>query len=105
MRRARPFHAQHSGHQSEIPPLGARRPLACRRLLRVGLVVSVATARSTSRSTQRLGGMIGGPVFRLIEEGLTRLEFVGTVYLHGETFELVFARSASVIRADGTLAT
>jgi hypothetical protein len=28
---------------------------------------------------------------------------VGTVYEHGETFELVFARSAAVIRADGTL--
>jgi hypothetical protein len=40
---------------------------------------------------QRLGGMSGGPVFRLVEEGLTRLEFVGTVYEHGETFELVFA--------------
>jgi hypothetical protein len=53
---------------------------------------------------QRLGGMSGGPVFRLVEEGLTRLEFVGTVYEHGPTFELVFARSAAVIRADGTLA-
>ena len=52
---------------------------------------------------QRLGGMSGGPVFRLVEGGLTRLEFVGIVYEHGETFELVFARSA-VIRADGTLA-
>jgi hypothetical protein len=49
--------------------------------------------------------MSGGAVFRSIEEGLTRLEFVGTVYEHGETFELVFARSASVIRADSTLAT
>jgi hypothetical protein len=37
--------------------------------------------------------------------GLTRLEFVGIVYEHGETFELVFARSAAVVRADGTLAT
>jgi hypothetical protein len=54
---------------------------------------------------QRLGGMSGGPVFRLIEEGLTRLEFGGIVYEHGETLELVFARSAAVIRADGTLAT
>jgi hypothetical protein len=54
---------------------------------------------------QRLGGMSGGPVFRLIEEGLTRLEFVGIVYEHGETFELVFARSAAAICADGTLAT
>jgi hypothetical protein len=53
---------------------------------------------------RRLGGMSGGPVFRLVEEGLTRLEFVGIVYEHGETFELVFARSASDIRADGTLA-
>jgi hypothetical protein len=42
--------------------------------------------------------MSGGPVFRLIETGLTRLEFVGIVYEHGETFELVFARSASVVR-------
>jgi hypothetical protein len=54
---------------------------------------------------QRLGRMSGGPVFRLIEEGLTRLEFVGIVYEHGETLELVFARSAAVIRADGTIAT
>jgi hypothetical protein len=38
--------------------------------------------------------MSGGPVYRLIEEGLTHLEFIGTVYEHGETFELVFARSA-----------
>lgn len=53
---------------------------------------------------QRLGGMSGAPVFRLVEEGLTRLEFVGIVYEHGATFELVFARSAAVIRADGTLA-
>ena len=53
---------------------------------------------------QRLGGMGGGPVFRLVEEELTRLEFVDTVYEHGATFELVFARSAAVIRANGTLA-
>ena len=30
-------------------------------------------------------------MFRVIEEGVTRLEFVGMVYEHGETFELVFA--------------
>ena len=47
--------------------------------------------------------MSGVPVFRLIEEGLTRLEFVGIVYQHGETFELVFERSVSVILADGAL--
>jgi len=47
--------------------------------------------------------MSGGPVFRLLEEGLTRLEFVGIVHEHGETLEPVFARSAAVIRADGTL--
>jgi hypothetical protein len=40
----------------------------------------------------------------LIETGLTRLEFVGIVYEHGETFELLFARSAAVICADSTLA-
>jgi hypothetical protein len=29
---------------------------------------------------RRLVGMSGGPVFRLLEEGPTRLEFVGIVY-------------------------
>ena len=52
----------------------------------------------------RLGGMSGGRVFRPIEERLNRLEYVGVVYEHGETFELVFARSVDVIQADGTLA-
>jgi hypothetical protein len=53
---------------------------------------------------QRLGGMSGGPVFRLVEERLTRLEFVDTVCEHGATLELVFARSAAVLGADGALA-
>ena len=54
---------------------------------------------------QRLGRMSGGPGSRWIEEGLTRLEFVGIVYEHRKTFELVFARSAAAICADDTLAT
>ena len=38
---------------------------------------------SEEQINARLGGMSGGPVFRLIEEGLTWLEFVGIVYEHG----------------------
>lgn len=53
---------------------------------------------------RRLGGMSGGPVFRLIERGLTRLEFVGIVCEHGENFHLVFCRSASALTALGQIA-
>jgi hypothetical protein len=42
------------------------------------------------------------PCSACVEEGLTRQEFVGTVYEHDVTFEPVFARSAAGIRADGT---
>jgi hypothetical protein len=53
---------------------------------------------------RRLGGMSGGPVFRLVEQGLTRLELVGFVYEHGEGLELVFARAAGVVASNGTIA-
>ena len=42
-------------------------------------------------------------MFRLVESQLTTLEFVGTVYEHGESLELVFARSAACIQADGAI--
>jgi hypothetical protein len=48
----------------------------------------------------------GDTRFRGHSSGATgsRISSQVTVYEHGETFELVFARSAAVIRADGTLA-
>jgi hypothetical protein len=59
---------------------------------------------------EMLGGASGGPVFRVVEEywpegGLKRasLEFVGTVCEDSELYKAMFARSAEVIRADGTL--
>ena len=45
---------------------------------------------------------MSGSAASLIEEGLPRLEFVGIVHEHGETSELIFARSAAVICAGGT---
>ena len=50
-----------------------------------------------------LGGASGGPVFRIREDGLVTLEFVGIVYEYSAPLELIRARRASSIRADGKL--
>jgi hypothetical protein len=53
---------------------------------------------------RRLGGMSGGPVFRLIEQGLTQLQFAGIVCAHADKeLQLVFARSATVVSPDGRI--
>ena len=48
-----------------------------------------------------LGGMSGGPVFRLIEQPLTRLELVGIIYEYQPTFELILARPLTLVGRDG----
>lgn len=50
-----------------------------------------------------LGGMSGGPVFRLIEQPLTRLELVGIIYEYQPTFELILARPLTLIGKDGSI--
>jgi len=59
-------------------------------------------------------GMSGGPVFRIVEERIARLELVGFIYLFmyeadedGDPIgdgHTILARHADVIRADGSLA-
>lgn len=52
----------------------------------------------------KLGGMSGGGVYRVIEgKPLDRIELVGFIYEHSETFDLMFARHAKFIAADGTI--
>jgi hypothetical protein len=50
-----------------------------------------------------LGGMSGGPVFRLREGPIERLEFVGVVYQAHTEFEIVRARQATHIEKNGKL--
>lgn len=50
-----------------------------------------------------LGGMSGGPVFRLPTTGLAILELVGFIHEYHQGVELILARPAAMISADGTL--
>ncbi len=48
--------------------------------------------------------MSGGGVYRLIEgQPLDRVELVGFIYEHSETFDLMLARHAEFIAADGEI--
>ena len=52
----------------------------------------------------RLGGMSGGGVYRVIEANpVDRVEIVGFIYEHSQTFDLLFARHAKFVAADGTI--
>lgn len=52
----------------------------------------------------RLGGASGGPVVRLNpDSNLLPFELVGFIYEYQADYELLFARPAGVIRADGTI--
>lgn len=50
-----------------------------------------------------LGGASGGPVFEIREQPVVSLTLVGFVYEYHRSYEIVFARHASFINADGTL--
>jgi len=50
-----------------------------------------------------LGGASGGPVFRVHDGELRPLELVGFIYEYSPSMELMYARHASSVRADGTL--
>ena len=51
-----------------------------------------------------MGGLSGGGVYRVIEgQPLDRVELVGVIYEHSETFELMFARHAKFITARGEI--
>jgi hypothetical protein len=53
----------------------------------------------------RLGGMSGGGVYRVIEaKPVDRIELTGFIYEHSESFELMFARHARFVAADGGIA-
>jgi hypothetical protein len=49
------------------------------------------------------GGASGGPVYRVIESSVDRLEIVGFIYEYHDAMELMLARHADVIKADGTI--
>jgi hypothetical protein len=49
-----------------------------------------------------LGGMSGGPVFCWRKKGLLWAEFVGFIYEHQETFDIMLVRAAKVLNRDGT---
>lgn len=52
----------------------------------------------------RLGGMSGGGVYRMIEaKPVDRIELVGFIYEHSESFDLMFARHARFVAADGSI--
>jgi hypothetical protein len=52
----------------------------------------------------RLGGMSGGGVYRVIEaKPVDRIELVGFIYEHSESFDLMFARHAHFVSADGSI--
>jgi len=51
-----------------------------------------------------LGGMSGGGVYRVVEgQPVDRVELVGFIYEHSEAFDLMFARHAKFITADGAI--
>jgi hypothetical protein len=52
----------------------------------------------------RLGGMSGGGVYRVIEaRPVDRIELVGFIYEHSETFDLMFARHARFVGENGKI--
>jgi hypothetical protein len=51
-----------------------------------------------------LGGMSGGPVFCWRNSDILRAEFVGFIYEHQETLDIMFVRKAKVLNRDGTFA-
>ena len=53
-------------------------------------------------TNDKLGGWSGGPVFRVVEEPITRLELIGII-THSLQDQAVFATHADAIRSDGTL--
>jgi hypothetical protein len=51
---------------------------------------------------QDFSGMSGGPVFRIVDQGVLRLELVGIIYEYVNT-DAVLARHADVVQADGII--
>jgi hypothetical protein len=51
-----------------------------------------------------LGGLSGGPVFAWRKTPVLVAELVGFIYEYQESLDLMFVRSAAVIREDGRLA-
>ena len=58
---------------------------------------------SKERINESLGGLSGGPVFRLIEEPVSRLELVGFVHEYLASLETVRARHADCVLPSGRL--
>ena len=50
-----------------------------------------------------IGGMSGGPLFRFVSAPIEHLLQVGVIYQYHESYELILARPASLIGADGTI--
>ena len=48
-----------------------------------------------------LGGASGGPVYRITTEPIEKLEIAGFIYEYGQSYELLFARHADLVFADG----
>jgi hypothetical protein len=50
-----------------------------------------------------LGGASGGPVFQLHDGAISPLELVGFIYEYSASMELIYARHAASVSADGSL--
>jgi hypothetical protein len=50
-----------------------------------------------------IGGMSGGPVIAWRRGSIVTAELIGFIYEYGENFDLMYVRSASLLRPDGRL--
>jgi hypothetical protein len=64
---------------------------------------SIPWGRNSLPPGTNLGGMSGGPVYGVSEQGLSMLSLVGIVYEYQPGFEIAFARPLSLVNADGSL--
>lgn len=58
----------------------------------------------SARLNRVLGGMSGGPVFRYVPGPIEHLEQVGIIYEYHESYELMLARPAQLLMANGAIA-
>lgn len=64
---------------------------------------SIPWGRRALQPGTNLGGMSGGPLYRLCEDGLSVMTLVGIVSEYQPSYELALARPLSVVHADGAI--
>jgi len=73
----------------------------------IAIALNLATATPTGRDRLKpgssLGGASGGPVFRYVSAPIERLELAGFIFECMQAEEIILARHAASVAADGTI--